>query len=109
MKSRALLLALAGLAASVGAAERPKAPSRKPADRCQWETLSDAAVGLAAFVQRCDYGDRKIDFLFSKGSLAIRYSDTTAAPDPLVDVLPLTPNETPEAGIKRFFAAHTDT
>jgi hypothetical protein len=108
MKVRTVLLALLGLAGSVGAVERQAAPSRKPADRCKWEKLSDAAVGLEAFVQRCDYGDRKVDFLFANSSLAIRYSDATGAPDPLVDVLALTPGETPEAGIKRFFAAHTD-
>jgi hypothetical protein len=88
--------------------ELAECASREPADRCQWETFSDAAVGLAAFIQRCDYGYRTIDFLFANNSLAIRYSDATTEPDPLVDVLPLTASETPEAGITRFFAEHTD-
>ncbi|MEP6769644.1 MAG: hypothetical protein ABJC61_13305 [Acidobacteriota bacterium] len=40
------------------------APSRPPVPACAWETISDPAVGLAAWVQRCDLGFRKIDFLF---------------------------------------------
>jgi hypothetical protein len=94
------------LAASTQAGELT--PSRKPAAHCKWEKLSDATVGLQAFVQRCDYGSRKVDFVFQKGSLAIRYSDATAAPEAVVDVVDLGPSDTAEVGITRFFTAHTD-
>jgi hypothetical protein len=58
-------------------------------------------------VQRCDFGFRKIDFVFEKSSLAARYSDGGGNPDPLVDVLDLKPAETAEAGIRRLFAERT--
>jgi hypothetical protein len=106
MKTYVRACCIVGLAMSVQAGEA--VPSRPPAERCKWEKLSDPKVGLEAFVQRCDYGARTIDFVFQNASLAIRYSDATGAPDPLVDVLDLGPKETAEAGITRFFAAHTD-
>lgn len=103
MRLKALLLLLL-LAAPFGAAADH--PSRPPAKNCKWEKLSDAALGLDAWVQRCNYGSRKID-LFTKGpSLYIRYSDG-GAPDPLIDVLPLLPGETAEAAMKRIFLSHT--
>jgi hypothetical protein len=83
-------------------------PSRKPAPDCVWEKFSDAALHLDAWVQRCNYGSRKIDFLAVGQSLAIRYSDGGDAPDPVIDVLDLLPAETPEHGIQRLFAARTD-
>jgi hypothetical protein len=82
-------------------------PSRKAERGCAWEKLSDARLGLAAWVQRCDFGVRKIDFLVIQRSLAVRFSDG-GTPDPLVDVLDLQPGETPEAGIRRLFSARTD-
>jgi hypothetical protein len=69
--------------------------------------LADESVGLAAWVQQCDFGFRKIDFVFQENALAMRYSDG-GKPDPVVDVIDLLPGETIEAGLKRFFAAHTD-
>jgi hypothetical protein len=91
-------------ASAATAADRPSRPAEKG---CAWEKLSNATLGLDAWVQRCDFGFRKVDFLIKQSSLLIRYSDG-GAPDPLVDVLSLQPNETAEAGIKRIFAAHTD-
>ena len=82
-------------------------PSRPPAKGCKWEKVSNAAAGLEAWVQRCDYGFRKIDFFIKGSSLFIHYSDG-GAPDALIDVMPLLPNETAQAAIKRVFAAHTD-
>ncbi|MGA8810498.1 MAG: hypothetical protein WB973_21715 [Thermoanaerobaculia bacterium] len=100
---KALLLVIALAATSAFAADHP---SRAPVKGCKWEMVSDAALGLDAWVQRCDFGFRKID-LFTKGSsLYIHYSDG-GAPDALIDVLPLRPGETAEAGIKRIFASHT--
>ena len=83
-------------------------PSRAAEKGCKWEMFSDAKLGLDAWVQRCDFGNRKIDFLAVGPSLAQRYSDGDGKPDPLIDVFGLLPAETPENGIKRVFAAHTD-
>ena len=98
----ACLLAIAGPAAAQKAG-----PSRPPVKGCAWEKIADADVGLEAWVQRCDFGSRKIDFVFKDGALAIRYADG-GAPEPLVEVFALRPGESPEAGIKRVYLAHTD-
>ena len=95
----ALLLPLAALAAD--------APSRPAEKGCRWERRSDAELGLAAWVQRCDFGFRKIDFVAQEGSLAIRFSDG-GAPDPVVDVFALRAGEKPAAGIARVFAERTE-
>jgi hypothetical protein len=88
-------------------AAAPKGQPGRPAGKgCVWEKRSDSSIGLGVWVQRCDYGFRKIDFVFEKSSLAMRYSDG-GAPEPVVDVLDLQPGETPETGIKRVFASHT--
>jgi hypothetical protein len=104
---------LALLAAAIGAGARDPGvtprdlPSRAPAPRCAWEKTSDATAGLAAWVQRCDYGFRRIDFLFVGKSLAIRHSDG-GAPEPLIDVIDLAPGATPQQGLRRHFDAHTE-
>ncbi len=99
------LLLLAAFPAVGRGESRPSRPALKG---CAWEKAADAALGLQAWVQRCDFGFRKIDFLFEKGSLAVRYSDGGGKPDPVVDVLDLLPGETPETGIRRLFAERTD-
>lgn len=81
-------------------------PSRPPVQGCAWRKLSDRNLGLEAWVQRCDFGFRKIDLFAVKGSLAIHYSDG-GGPEPLVDVLDLLPEEKPEVGIRRLFSART--
>jgi len=82
------------------------APSRAPEQGCKWEQLSVKNLGLDAWVQRCDFSFRKIDF-FAKGhSLFIRYSDG-GAPEAVIDVFELKAGETAEAGLKRIFAEHT--
>ena len=101
------LLAFALGASSAVAAPTQGAPSHPPFRNCAWEQLADATVGLAAWVQRCDYGFRKIDFTFVGGALAIRYSDT-GVPDPLVEVIDMLPGESPEASVKRHFKEHTE-
>jgi len=103
----ALALSCVLVAAGARAAGNDR-PSRAPVKGCAWEKLADAALGLAVWVQRCDYGFRKIDFLIAGNSLAIRYSDG-GPPEPVIDVLDLLPGETPTAGIKRVFAAHTES
>jgi hypothetical protein len=92
--------------ASPAGAAAKDGPSRPAEKGCTWQKASDPKAGLEAWVQRCDFGARKIDFLFQGSSLAIRYSDG-GAPDPLVDVLDLAPGETPKAGVRRIFAAQT--
>jgi len=89
-------------------AQKKGAPSREADKDCAWTKMTDEKLGLDAWVEKCDYGFRKIDFTVVGSSLAIRYSDGGGQPDPLVDVLPLEGDETPEAGIKRVFAAKTD-
>jgi len=102
-------LIIAGiLAMSAPAFAEPDAPSRPPVKGCIWVKLADASVGLAAWVQQCDFGFRKIDFVFQGNVLAVRYSDS-GKPDPVIDIIDLLPDEAVEAGLKRFFAAHTET
>jgi hypothetical protein len=100
------LLLTSSLIAALPAAARDDRPSRAPVKGCAWEKLADAAVGLDAWVQRCDFGFRKIDFMFAGNALTIRYADG-GAPYPVVEVLDLLPNETPQAGVRRLFAART--
>ncbi|HQQ77007.1 MAG TPA: hypothetical protein PLB01_06600 [Thermoanaerobaculia bacterium] len=86
-------------------AAAPK-PSRKPLKGCKWEKLTDAAAGLEVWAQRCDFGFRKIDFLFEKNALLIRYSDG-GKPDPVIELLDLKDGEAVEAGIQRLFSERT--
>lgn len=95
----ALLLPLSALAAD--------APSRPAEKGCRWEKRSDAKLGLEAWVQRCDFGFRKIDFVTQGSSLAIRFSDG-GAPDPVVDVFALRDGEKPAAGVARVFSERTE-
>jgi len=105
---RILLSAIAlGTCSSPAFAAPTDAPSRKAVDGCAWEKRSDVALGLASWVQRCDFGFRKIEFLVVGTSLAVRYSDGGAA-EPVIDVFDLNADETPEAGLERIFAARTD-
>lgn len=104
---RRCLIALILIVGAVpGMAGKKSGPSRRAQNACAWEKLADAAVGLEAWVQRCDFGFRKIDFLFQGASLAVRSSDG-GGPDPLVDVLDMAPGETEKAAIQRLFAAKT--
>ena len=99
----AVLLLVAALPA--GAAGTP---SRKAVKGCAWRKISDPALGLEAWVQRCDFGFRKIDFQVAKTALLVRWSDGGGTTEPVVEVLDLLPGETPEAGIRRIFTLHTD-
>jgi len=85
----------------------PAKPSRASDPQCRWERFDDAAVGLAAWVEHCDYGSRRIDFVARGRSLAIRYSDG-GEPEALVDVIDLGPGESASAAVRRVFAAATD-
>jgi len=81
------------------------APSRPPDKGCAWEKFSD--IGLEAWVERCDYHGRKIDFVAQGKSLAIRYSDG-GKPEPVIDVIDRLPGESAEAAVTRIFDAHSD-
>jgi hypothetical protein len=97
----ALLLALAALAhADAGK------PSRAAVEGCAWEKLSDAKVGLDAWVQRCDFGFRKIDYVLAGHALSERWDG--GKPEPLVEVLDLKSGESEEAGLTRLFGERTD-
>jgi hypothetical protein len=81
-------------------------PSRPASKGCQWEKVSDATVGLEAWVETCEYGTRKIDHTLQGHSLSEHYSDG-GVPYAVVDVLDLGVGETPDAGMKRLFAERT--
>jgi len=102
------LIAAGMLLISASAFAGADVPSHPPVKDCRWMKLADESVGLAAWVQQCDFGFRKIDFVFQDKTLAIRYSDGGGKPDPVIDVIDLLSGETVEAGLKRFFAAHTE-
>ena len=66
----ALLFASVVLAVPASAAPEG-GPSRPPVKGCVWEKKTDATLGLDAWVQRCDFGFRKIDFRVAQHSLSI--------------------------------------
>lgn len=100
-------LSMAVALVATDASSTPVSPSRKPQKGCAWEQRVDADIGLQSWVQRCDFGFRKIDFLVVGHSLAQRYSDG-GAPEPVVDVFDLAGSESLEAGMKRVFSAATE-
>ena len=104
---RALAAAASVLALAARAAPQADSPSHPAFKDCKWEKLADPAVGLAAWVMRCDYGFRRIDFAFKGNALTMRYSDG-GEPEPVIEVLDLKPGESPDAGVRRLFAERTD-
>ena len=81
-------------------------PSRAAQKGCTWEKISDVTLGLEAWVQRCDFGYRKINLFAKKNALMSKYSDGGDA-EALIEVFDLNANEKAEDGIKRIFAEHT--
>jgi len=106
MKTSLLLLALLLPLCATSVQAKKDAPSRAASKGCTWEKLSDAKLGLDAWVSRCDYGFRKIDFFAQGNALMMRYSDG-GKPDAVLETFELKPDEAIEAGIKRVFAEHT--
>lgn len=106
MKTSLLLLALVLPLCATTAQAKKDAPSRPASKDCKWEKVSDAKLGLDAWVQKCDYGFRKIDLYPEGNALMMRYSDG-GKPDALIETFDLKANETLEAGLKRVFAEHT--
>ena len=106
MKTPLLFLAASLLFVAHPALAKKDAPSRAAVKGCAWEKLSDATLALDAWVQRCDFGFRKIDLFVKQNAIMSRYSDG-GDPDPVIEVIDLKGDETPETGIKRIFAEHT--
>ncbi len=103
------MLALSQMSIAQPATTQVNNPSRAAEKGCAWEKFSDAGLGLDAWVQRCDLGKRKIDFVVREHALAQRYSDSSGAPELVIAVMDLLPAETPEHGIARLFAARTNS
>ncbi len=106
MKIRSLFLAASLLLVAHPALAKKDAPSRAAVKGCVWEKLSDASLALEAWVQRCDFGFRKIDLFVKQNTIMSRYSDG-GDPYPVIEVIDLKVDETPETGIRRIFAEHT--
>lgn len=92
------------------ASEKP--PSRPAEKGCAWQHLSDSALGLAAWVQHCDFGFRKIDLAIKNSTLVERYFNSDGKPDPgepdvVINVFDLHEGETLQAGIQRIFSEQT--
>lgn len=99
------LLALAALL-TAPASGQSSDPSRPAENGCAWEKLSDAKVGLGAWVQRCDFGDRKIDLHFQGNAVVQKFSDG-GDPEPVIRVFALKPAESDEDGMRRIFDENT--
>jgi hypothetical protein len=82
------------------------APSRPAEKGCAWEQVQ-ADSGLAAWVQRCDFGFRQIDLFMQGNRLMQRYSDSPASPEAVIEVFDLQAGVAIEAGVKRIFAEQT--
>ena len=105
MKRILLLSILCALFGAAPAATKD-APSRAADKGCKWEKIDDKALGLALWVERCDYGFRKINLYAKQNTLMQHYSDG-GEDETLIEVFDLKEGETPEAGVKRVFAEHT--
>ncbi len=98
-----LALALQGGAGLARADDTPAPPTRAPVQGCTWQHLADAKVGLAAWVQQCDFGFRQITLSLKGNGLVLRYSDG-GDDETLVEVRALAAGETLEAGMRRVWA-----
>jgi hypothetical protein len=101
------IAALFSAFSALPAAAQTGEPSRAPVEGCAWERLSDEAVGLALWAQRCDFGDRKIEFVLRDGGLWVQYSDGRE-PWRTIEVFDIFHGETIEAGLRRIFDERTD-
>ena len=90
-----------------GANAQSGKPSRTPEKGCTWERASDNAAGFATWVERCDFGNRKIHLFIKGNALLQQYSDGGVNPDTLIESFALQANETVDAGVRRVYLAHT--
>src|SRR5690242_17926934 len=72
------------------------APSRPAQKGCKWEKLSEAALGVEAWVQQCDFGFRKIHMYAKQNVLLSHFSDG-GEDEKLIETFELQANEKPEA------------
>jgi hypothetical protein len=107
LKSSMLLVLSGLLLLAQPVTVQARGPSRPAIAGCAWEKFSNSGMRLEAWVQRCDFGFRKIDFVANNGALDIRYSDG-GVPFPVIDVFDLRAGETSETGIRRLFTERTD-
>ena len=80
----ALLIGSVGMARARSAFAQTGAPSRAPEQGCVWERASDKGAGFAAWVERCDFGTRKIHLYIKGNALLQQYSDGGATADTMV-------------------------
>ena len=106
MKTLFAMLAVVALAAGPAFGATKDAPSRAAQKDCKWEKINDAALGLDVWVQRCDFGFRKINIHAKDNALILHYSDG-GEDEKLIETFALQAGEKPEAAIKRVFAEHT--
>lgn len=81
-------------------------PSRPAVKGCTWERASDKLAGLAVWVQRCDFGKRKVQLFFRGNTVVQQFSDG-GAPDAVIEVFDLQPSESVQNGVQRIYLAHT--
>jgi hypothetical protein len=95
-----------GLSTFTHVAWSKDAASRAAEKGCAWERISDATLGLDVWVQRCDFGYRKIN-LYAKGNALMQHFSDGGEDEKLVETFEMQPDEKPEAAIKRIFTEHT--
>lgn len=106
MKNLLIPIAVCLLSTALPAWAKKDAPSRPAEKGCKWEKINDATLGLDVWVQRCDFGDRKIDLYAKQNALMMRYSDG-GEPEALIETFDVSAGESGEAAIKRIFAEKT--
>jgi hypothetical protein len=97
------LLVFASLSLAIPTASAADRPSRAAVQGCKWERVSSDDLGFAAWVQRCDFGYRKVAFVLRGSTLFSRFSDGGEL-DRDIEILPLHAGENEEAGLRRIFA-----
>src|SRR5262245_29427727 len=83
------LLASALISGSTTTTAKLPQPSRHADQGCKWESINDATLGLAAWVEACKHGSSEIHFVVSPPSLTMVDSDVKGPPYAVVDVIDL--------------------
>lgn len=104
--SAAAALALILCAGAARAAE-PAPPSRPAEEGCVWRRMNEPGVGLALWVEKCDFGFRTVDYVGSakeKAIFEVMHDTGVAAPDtrdPIVYLFAKRADEPIVAAIRR--------
>jgi hypothetical protein len=64
-------------------------PARVAEKGCVWEKLVGADTGFEAWVQRCDFGFRRVELFIQGHRVMERYSDAPANPEPVIEIIDL--------------------